>query len=244
MDDLQTFYDWMISSAQKSKSAAQHYRRGLRACSRDFIEWKLVDKQLTEMSLSELDVAIQKAFLSTLFIDKNARGNNMYRNSLKQYRNFLAVHDAFSLDTAFEKFIVSSTKLTATEKTAVINARVGQGIFRKRLFEKYEGRCVITGADDARILLASHVRPWAVSTNEQRLSAENGLLLSPLYDRLFDVGLITFTSEGQIICSKELENRNIDLLSIDTNKKYDLKLTEDFAENLRYHQDVVFLGKV
>lgn len=242
MQDLQTFKDWMILSAQKTDSTAQHYKSGLSACSKDFIEWQLTDKPLMEMSLSELDVAIQKAFLSSFFVEKNTRGNNMYSNSLKQYRNFLAVNDALLLDTSYEKFIDDSTKITETERKAVISARVGQGLFREQLIKKYDGRCIVTGVDDKRILLASHIRPWAVSTNEQRLSPENGLLLSPLYDKLFDGGLITFSDEGQIICSKELEKRNIDLLKIDRNKKYDLKITSSLIENLKYHQNMVFLG--
>lgn len=242
MQDLQTFKDWMILSALKSDSTAQHYKSGLRACSKDFIDWKLTDKPLIEMSLSELDVAIQKAFLSSLFIDKNTRGNNMYSNSLKQYRNFLAVHDALLLDTHYEQYIEQPQKLTKTEREAVINARIGQGVFRDNLIKKYNGRCVVTGVDNKRILVASHIRPWSVSTNEQRLSAENGLLLSPLYDKLFDIGLITFSEDGQIICSKELENKNIDLLKIERDKKYDLKTSAIFIENLKYHQNVVFLG--
>ena len=242
MQTLQTFYDWMIFSAKKSESTAYHYKSGLSACSKDFIEWKLTDKPLMEMSLSELDVAIQKAFLSSFFVEKNTRGNNMYSNSLKQYRNFLAVNHALLLDTSYEKFVDDATKITETERKAVISARVGQGLFREQLIKKYDGRCIVTGVDDKRILLASHIRPWAVSTNEQRLSPENGLLLSPLYDKLFDVGLITFSDEGQIICSKELEKRSIDLLKIDRNKKYDLKITSSLIENLKYHQNTVFLG--
>ncbi len=242
MQDLQTFKDWMILSALKSDSTAQHYKSGLSACSKDFIEWRLSEKPLMEMTLSELDVAIQKAFLSSLFIEKNTRGNNMYSNSLKQYRNFLAVHGALLLDTAYEQFIENSTTIPETERKAVISARVGQGLFREQLMEKYDGRCIVTGVDDKRILLASHIRPWSVSTNEQRLSSENGLLLSPLYDKLFDVGLITFSEEGKIICSKELENKNIDLLKIDRNKKYDLKISSLLLENLKYHQNAVFLG--
>lgn len=242
MQDLQTFKDWMILSALKSDSTAQHYKSGLSACSKDFISWNLTDKPLMEMTLSEFDVAIQKAFLSSLFIDKNTRGNNMYSNSLKQYRNFLAVHDALLLDTHYEQYIEQPQKLTKTEREAVITARIGQGIFRENLIKKYDGCCIVTGVDDKRILIASHIRPWSVSTNEQRLSVENGLLLSTLYDKLFDIGLITFSEEGQIICSRELENKNIDLLKIDRNKKYDLKISAILLENLKYHQNVVFLG--
>lgn len=244
MQDLQTFKDWMVLSALKSESTAQHYKSGLSACSKDFMDWRLTDKPLMEMSLSELDVSIQKAFLSSIFVDKNTRGNNMYSNSLKQYRNFLAVHDALLLDTAYEKFIENSTTIPETERKAVVSSRIGQGLFREQIIKKYNGRCIVTGVDDKRILLASHIRPWSVSSNEQRLSSENGLLLSPLYDKLFDVGLITFSEDGLILCSKELENKNIDLLKIDRNKKCDLKVSTTLLENLKYHQNTVFLGIV
>ena len=179
---------------------------------------------------------------SSLFIEKNKRGRNMYSNSLKQYRNFLAINNALLLDTKFEQYVNDSQQLTVTEKEAIITSRIGQGEFRKKLIEKYDGCCIVTGVNDKRILLASHIRPWAVSSNEQRLSADNGLLLSPLYDKLFDVGLITFSDEGQIICSKELENRNIDLLNIDRNRKYNLKANATLLDNLEYHQNVVFLA--
>ncbi len=242
MQNLETFKDWMIFSALKSDSTAKHYKSGLSACSKDFIDWKLIDKPLMEMTLSELDVAIKKAFLSSLFIDKNTRGNNMYSNSLKQYRNYLAVYDALLLDTHFEQYIEKSQTISKTERESIIKSRIGQGIFRENLIKKYDGRCIITGVDDKRLLVASYVKPWSVSTNEQRLSADNGLLLSPIYDKLFDIEFITFSEDGQVICSRELENMNIDLLKIERNKKFDLKASAVFIENLKHHQNIVFLG--
>ena len=60
-----------------------------------------------------------------------------YSNSLKQYRNFLAVNDAQQLDTVYEKFI-DDRKITETERTSIIKSRIGQGIFREKLIEKYK----------------------------------------------------------------------------------------------------------
>lgn len=242
MQDLQTFYDWMMTSAGFGQSTAYHYKSGLNACSKDFIAWDLSDKPLTKMTISELDVIIQKAFLNSLFMEKNTRGNNMYSNSLKQYRNFLAVNDAVLFDCSYEKFIDNSAILTETERNAIINARIGQGYFREKLLVKYDSKCIVTGVSDKRILLASHIRPWSVSTNKQRLSSENGLLLSPLYDKLFDVGLISFSDSGQILISSELENKNVDLLYINCHKHYDLKPTSELLANLDYHRNYIFLG--
>lgn len=242
MQDLNTFYDWLKSSVGYGHPTAYHYKSGLSACSKDFLDWKLVEKPLVKMTISELDVAIQKAFLSSKFVEKNTRGNNMYSNSLKQYRNFLAVNDEFLNDKTYEKFIDNSPMPPETERSTIISARIGQGIFREKLLGKYDGRCIVTGVNDKRLLLASHIRPWAVSTNEQRLSSENGLLLSPLYDKLFDTGLISFTDYGQIIVSKKLDNKNVDLLYINTFKYYDLKATAELKNNLDYHRNYIFLS--
>ncbi len=50
-------------------------------------------------------------------------------------------------------------------------------------------------------LNASHIQPWRDSSNEQRLDGENGLLLTPTVDHLFDKGFISFESTGQLIVS-------------------------------------------
>jgi putative restriction endonuclease len=54
-----------------------------------------------------------------------------------------------------------------------------------------------------RVLIASHIKPWRKSTDEEKLDQNNGLLLSPHVDRLFDSGLISFADDGQILCASE-----------------------------------------
>ena len=240
MQDLNTFYNWMIEIAGITKSTAQHYKSGLSACSKDFMNWFLTEKPLVEMSLSELDVVIVKAFLISIFVDKNTRGKRMYSNALKQYRNFLASNNGVLLDTKYEQFIDSN--VSETDRIALINARVGQGIFRENILMKYNGTCIVTGIDDKRLLLASHVRPWSVSSNSQRLSSENGLLLSPLYDKLFDVGLITFDSTSRMVFAKELSRNSIDRLHINERQTYNLFFSDELMRNMEYHQQFVFLG--
>ncbi len=93
--------------------------------------------------------------------------------------------------------------LTATEKEQLIKARRGQGMFRQRVGAT-EVRCRVTGLDDQRFLTASHIRPWSKSDNAARLDGNNGLLLSPHVDRLFDKGFISFDDAGELIVSKRL----------------------------------------
>ena len=127
------------------------------------------------------------------------------------------------------------------ERTAIVKSRVGQGLFRKRLIDKYKGACIITGVSAKKLLVASHIKPWAVSNNEERLSEENGLLLSPTYDKLFDYGLITFSNQGNMIISSQLSNEDKSKLHLSTDIEYDLKMTSKMLEHLDYHRDIVFV---
>lgn len=75
--------------------------------------------------------------------------------------------------------------------------RRGQDLFRERLMHYWRGRCPLTGLNDAGLLRASHIIPWAdCTTNDQRLDVYNGLLLSPFWDAAFDRGLVTFSRDG------------------------------------------------
>lgn len=80
----------------------------------------------------------------------------------------------------------------STERTALVKLRINQVRFRRWVLASYSGRCCVTGLGEPRLLIASHIVPWAESP-AHRLNPRNGLCLSPLYDRAFDQGLITIT---------------------------------------------------
>lgn len=90
-----------------------------------------------------------------------------------------------------ETQIETDATIRETEKDALIRARRGQGMFRERV-SLIESRCRVTGVENPVHLIASHCKPWRDSTNEERLDGENGLLLTPTIDHLFDRGFIGF----------------------------------------------------
>lgn len=130
--------------------------------------------------------------------------------------------------------------LSQTEKEMLIQARIGQGIFRENLIKRYKA-CIITGIADRRLLIASHIKPWRCADNNERLSPENGLLLSPLYDKLFDTGLISFDRDTRIMISPSLTEAEIKRIGIDTEKAYITAPSTELLHNMEYHRDVVFL---
>lgn len=100
---------------------------------------------------------------------------------------------------------VLSEEIEFTEKEQLIKARLGQGLFRKKLLE-IESKCRLTGIIDQQFLVASHIKPWRDSNNEERLDGSNGLLLSPHVDRLFDRGWISFNDDGTLLISNNDTN--------------------------------------
>lgn len=101
-----------------------------------------------------------------------------------------------------EAEIKLSDSINSTEKLQLVRARRGQGVFRQSVMQRFES-CAVTGVDAPALLIASHIKPWKDCSNQERLDGDNGLLLSPHVDRLFDKGLITFHDDGSVFFSSE-----------------------------------------
>lgn len=92
-----------------------------------------------------------------------------------------------------------------TERKGLVTSRVGQGAYRKSIIHRWEYKCAVTGFDKPQILIASHIHPWKDANDNERLDVNNGILLSPVYDALFDKHLITFENTGKILLSDLIE---------------------------------------
>lgn len=110
-----------------------------------------------------------------------------------------------SLDDIQSRFLtndmekeIAEAPIRETEKTQLIKARIGQGIYRQRLL-LIEKNCRLTGVNDIKFLIASHIKPWRLSNNDEKLDGNNGLLLSPHVDSLFDKGWLSFKNNGDVL---------------------------------------------
>jgi hypothetical protein len=102
-----------------------------------------------------------------------------------------------------------------TERVDIIRARRGQGLFKQRVMA-IESKCRITGVTNHIHLVASHCKPWRDSKNDERLNGENGLLLTPTIDHLFDRGFIGFENNGTLIISPVAHRPSLQRMGIDT----------------------------
>ncbi len=138
-------------------------------------------------------------------------------------------------ETEIIQSISDAPEIDETEKIQLIKARVGQGIFRSKLLEEC-CFCPITGVDDSRFLIASHIKPWRSSTNRERLFEKNGILFTPTYDKLFDNGFISFTNGKRLIISPWISNENKDRLNLREGTEYPLLPLQGREAFLEYHR--------
>lgn len=134
------------------------------------------------------------------------------------------------------------SKKEEQEAQNVRHARDGQGKYREQLLEQCR-YCPFTMIADERLLIASHIKPWAASSLTEKVDPYNGYMLSPLYDKLFDRGFLTFTESRHVILS--------DFISPYTWKQIGLKkdmflkqllMDDKRAEYLKFHHESVFKG--
>ncbi len=138
-----------------------------------------------------------------------------------------------------EKAIKESSELPQLEKEQLIKARIGQGAYRQKLLEE-SCECIITRVNDERVLIASHIKPWTVSDDNEKIDHNNGLVLTPTYDKLFDQGFISFENDGSILISGHISPLNLKKLTLAIGKKYVLPDSAKRREYLVYHRENIF----
>ena len=140
-----------------------------------------------------------------------------------------------------KKRIVEDPQIEETVKQALIKARRGQGLFRERV-KTIERQCRVTGVNRPEHLIASHIKPWRESTNPERLSEANGLLLTPSVDHLFDRGFISFEGTGELLVSPVAHTESLQRMGIPTDRKINVGgFAGPQKEFLSFHRAEVFL---
>jgi hypothetical protein len=140
-----------------------------------------------------------------------------------------------------EDDIASASDLPSnpTELETVKLARRGQGKFRSDLIAEWTN-CQATGCSNPALLRASHIKPWRVSSNFDRVSSNNGLLLSANMDAAFDAGLISFKDDGQILIASSFCTKDAASAGIHTGIR--IRLRPANIPYLTYHRQMVWRG--
>ena len=236
-DYISDFYQYMVTEGGLAVKTSHDYISRLRFLA---AQYELNDN-LTE--------SVVKEILNT---EKEKRQYRDVYNSRKSISDFSAGLYKFldfiksDYHKRIEDSIISeivrvekSQSLKDTEKKAIVLSRIGQGTFRKELIN-YWGCCSVSGITSTWILIASHIKPWRVSNNNERLDVYNGLLLLPNLDKLFDKGYISFKTNGQVIYSKYLSMDDKKTLHLTDDLKLS-KVSPNHIPYLKYHNNFCLL---
>ncbi|PLW83241.1 hypothetical protein CWI75_07485 [Kineobactrum sediminis] len=232
------FEDWLVSIGKSAKTAKSYSGAIFGVMSTWAAKAGLVHQSLQEIKSVEAFDSVRLGIRQLAIFDaRNTVGKGMYSAALNTYAEYLAdvTQEHIALD--INKIFADST-LTETERATLANTRLGQGKFRSRLIEHWNG-CAVTGYRDTRFLVASHIKPWSRSNNEERLDPFNGLLLLPNLDKIFDLGYISFEKSGAICISRELEGFE----TLGVHGQLRARLAKQHHDYLTYHRDVVFKGR-
>jgi putative restriction endonuclease len=108
--------------------------------------------------------------------------------------------------------------------------------------QQIETRCRVTGVNRPEHLRASHCKPWRDSDNTERLNGENGLLLTPSIDHLFDRGFISFDGGGELLISPVAHAPSLGRMGVPVDRLLEVGAFSQGQRNfLEFHRDRVFL---
>lgn len=190
---------------------------------RELIQWKNDVPEVASWSLS--------VFVS--FCDW------LYRNNQIIMGNSFRSENRINVEAITEE--INSLNLQGESKEAIIKVRVNQGVFRNKLLKRFS-YCCLCGMSNKNLLIASHIKPWNVCDSIEKLDCDNGFLMCPNHDRLFDQGWITFADDGKIIISEALLES--DRTALNLNDNMCILLTDKNREYLKYHRQHIFKNPI
>ena len=236
LEDLSVQYHRWLRAMGKSERTAVSY---VGAINGTISNWAS-DANISQLNLiaipsySTIHHIAEQLAQYDVFINKNTIGNKMYSCALNSYKDFLAVTCQAQVAEDIEQ-IINDTAIDSTQKTVLVNTRVGQGKFREKLI-KYWKCCALTGYASTQFLVASHIKPWRDANDVERLDQFNGILLLPNLDKAFDLGYISFTDKGVIKTSEFIESPQT--LGIYEGMKIDV--ASQHQDYFAYHREFVF----
>ena len=231
------YHQWLIDIGKSEKTASNYLGAVRGSISNWLMDAGEICEPLTDIkSYRQFIQYEEKAKQLEIFKLRDDKGKGMYSAALSHYHKFLA--DLAQIDiNADIRQVMTDKKLTDTEKTIMVNTRMGQGHFRSQLIQMWGG-CAVTGYRNTQMLLASHIKPWRDSNNEERLDKFNGLLLLANLDKAFDLGFISFDDNGKVLISNHLETPEV----IGLREDMSFEIMNDHKRYLGYHREALFKG--
>lgn len=229
------FEQWLIENGMTENSARKYRQAVQGSLNKWAIENKIVSLPLLSFRGDRpFSKIVQEIRVLDIFLERNKKGKGMYAAALRWLHEYmLDKSDEFTVEQL--NLVKRDPAISSTEKEALVKSRLGQGRFRSGLVDMWGG-CACTGYAQTSLLVASHIKPWKLSDNSERLDPYNGLLLTPNIDKAFDRNYISFKPDGSVLISGELESP--ELLSITPDLQ--VQLRAEHQPYMAFHREECF----
>ena len=181
------------------------------------------------------------SYLRNIALPRVTRLNFVKVKNVDNNKLFIYIKPTFFMDVKEVEEKEDLEDLLTGNKQAVENRRRGQAQWRRELLDIMPA-CIITKVTEDRILEACHIKPHSVSLseghNEELIDKNNGLIMTPTYHKLFDMGFISFEDNGTILISPFLSNMNKKRLGLKDNYQY--RIPKDCSYYLDYHRKNIY----
>jgi hypothetical protein len=152
-----------------------------------------------------------------------------------------SVEDGSSLELQGDLEQIDRSPIGPTSRAVLVQARLGQGSYRTGVLARWDNRCAVTGTCVYEVVRASHLKPWRLSNDHERLDPDNGLPLIATLDALFDRGLISFSDDGSMLVSGRLPRSEHRSMGVPESLRSELNSTQ--RSYLDFHRKNVFLSE-
>lgn len=238
IDEASEFNAYMQSMGNINAHSRTNYLSWLRFLSQNY----LIDSSLSADDVENI-INSESEALGTRPKYNTTKDLTNFRSALNKYLAYLTsgyTDRCREVEQKAVEDVQNQCGITDTTRLQIIEARVGQGLFRQELIDFWHG-CAVSRCTAVGLLMASHIKPWCVADNHERLDVYNGLLLLPNIDRLFDKGYITFTDRGAIRISSFITPAQYTLFGI-TPESHLVDIRPEHQPYLDYHRHQCFIG--
>ncbi len=206
---------------------------------KEIIALMLVDIEAIKkgyLDKTELSFFESKAQLSG-FIDRKYNQIGYLFNILSKLDDVVFVNDELYF-TEDAKRIFGENLEVSTKKRDPYLHLLFKNQLRDESFEYFKSEKCMVEKLAFPVLIASHIKPFIKSNDDEAYDPNNGILLSRNMDSLFDLGYITFDDFGNIISTKKLPQEIISHLK---SYKLDVEfLNQKRKKYLAFHRKEVF----
>ena len=109
---------------------------------------------------------------------------------------------------------------------------------KEESFAIYQAEKCMVERLDYPVLIASHIKPFIQSSDFEAYDVNNGILLSRNFDSLFDLGYITFDTEGKVVVSAQIsEELKLRISEYELDRRF---INSKRLEYLDFHRNNVF----